>query len=121
MKDKKINPKYEKKYDENSFWEKIKKHASKIGGELVHKALLLFYSSQRKETPSWAKATIYGALGYLIAPFDSIPDLTPLLGYTDDVTILAAAIATVAAYINDDVKEKAYKKCEELFGPEFKK
>ena len=46
-----------------------------------------------------------------------LPDLTPLLGYTDDLSILAAALVTVASYITDEVKQQARDKMQTWFGP----
>ena len=121
MTEEKLKSKYQKKYTEQSFLEKLKNHSKKIGGELLHKSLLLYFSAQRKETPTWAKATIYGALGYLIAPIDTIPDLTPFLGYSDDLTIIVAAVATVVSYINEDVKAQADQMFEKIFKEKYQK
>ena len=47
-------------------------------------------------------------------PLDAIPDLTPILGYTDDVAVLGVGLATVAVYINKDVREQAPPKVHRL-------
>jgi uncharacterized membrane protein YkvA (DUF1232 family) len=39
----------------------------------------------------WPKALLLGAVGYVILPFDLIPDAIPLLGQVDDVVILVVA------------------------------
>lgn len=93
--------------NENSFWKRIRKYASKIGCPLLCKALTLFYTFKDPDTPKWAKTTILGALGYLISLVDAIPDFIPGIGYTDDLGVIAAAIAAVAFYIKDDHKKKA--------------
>ena len=51
-----------------------------------------------------------------MAPIDSIPDLTPFLGYTDDIGVLSFGLVTIAAYINMDVKIDARKKLKDWFG-----
>ncbi len=89
------------------FWKKLSGLARELSSRTVYSALLLYYAYERKDTPKWAKRVILGALGYLLMPIDAVPDLTPILGYTDDVTVLAAALTTVAAYINDEVKQNA--------------
>mgnify|MGYP000613078520 CR=1 FL=1 len=107
---------FESAYTEKSFWDKLKAYASAAGKEVVEKALLLFYAAQQEETPRGAKATIAGALGYFIVPLDAVTDLAPGIGYTDDLGVLVLALAAVASYINDDVREKAAHKMRAWFG-----
>lgn len=103
-------------YSDASFWDKITRFAKKAGREVVEKALWLFFAAQRPETPAWAKAVIYSALAYFISPVDAVPDITPLVGYSDDLGMLAAAISTLAVYITDDVKAQAAEKLRTWFG-----
>ncbi|MFK7974557.1 MAG: YkvA family protein [Halioglobus sp.] len=107
---------YADAYSEKGFWEKLAEFAKKAGYDVVEKALLLFYALQEERTPAWAKATIIGALGYFIAPLDAVIDLTPGIGYTDDLGVLALAVTVVAAYINDTVRNKTAVKMERWFG-----
>jgi uncharacterized membrane protein YkvA (DUF1232 family) len=107
---------YEDAYSESGFREKLTRYARVAGREVVEKALLLYYAMQEEKAPAWAKATIVGALGYFIAPLDAIVDLTPVVGYADDLGVLALAIAAVATYINDDVREKTRVRMREWFG-----
>lgn len=109
---------YEEAFSEKGFWDKLKRYAMGAGREVVEKALLLYYAMQEEKAPAWAKATIAGALGYFIVPLDAITDLTPVVGYADDLGVLALAIAAVAAYINDDVRAKAAVKINHWFGEE---
>lgn len=98
---------YRKYFEAGRFWKKLSGLARTAGTRSVYTALLLYYAYERKETPTWAKRVVLGALGYLIMPFDALPDLTPVLGYTDDLAVLAAGLTTVAAYINEDVRRNA--------------
>ncbi len=107
---------YKSAYTEAGFWKKLKQYAASAGKEVVEKALLLYYAGQEESAPAWAKATIVASLGYFIAPLDAIVDLTPAVGYADDLGVLALAIAAVATYINDDVRAKARNKMESWFG-----
>jgi uncharacterized membrane protein YkvA (DUF1232 family) len=111
-------PVYEVAYSQSRFWHKLARHAKGAGRQAVEKALWLFYALQNPGTPKWARRVIYGALGYFVFPLDAIPDLAPLAGYTDDLAIMAAALATVALYITDDVKRQAADKLRQWFGPE---
>ena len=109
-------PDYPELYSEKTFWDKLTGYAKTAGKEVVEKALLLYYAGHEEDAPAWAKATIAGSLGYFIAPLDAIIDLTPVVGYADDLGVLALAIAAVATYINDDVREKTATKMEKWFG-----
>jgi uncharacterized membrane protein YkvA (DUF1232 family) len=107
---------FEDAFSEQGFWSKLKIYARSAGKVVVEKALLLYYAAQEEKAPAWAKATIAAALGYFIVPLDAIADLTPAVGYADDLGVLALAIAAVATYINDDVREKAAGKIQDWFG-----
>jgi uncharacterized membrane protein YkvA (DUF1232 family) len=112
------HPSYPDAYSAPRFWNKLTRHAKGAGRQAVEKALWLFYAVQSPSTPKWARRVIYGALGYFVFPLDAIPDLAPLVGYTDDLTVMAAALATVAVYITDDVKQQAADKLHLWFGEE---
>lgn len=108
---------YKIHYSEESFWEKLRKHAGKAGKKVVYAALLGFYALQNPKVPMKAKATIYGALGYLILPIDLVPDFVPGVGYGDDLAALLYAVTAVTMYLSKEVKERAKLKLEEWFGP----
>jgi uncharacterized membrane protein YkvA (DUF1232 family) len=112
----KENSGYGKEYSEDNFWNKVKNVCKKAGIKVVYSALMLYYAFQEKETPIWAKGIIVGALGYFISPVDAIPDIVPVVGYADDLGVLIAAIASVGAYINDEVKQHAKDKLRDWFG-----
>ena len=108
--------KYESNYSEDGLFSVITKYAKKIGGEVIYKALQLFYVLQKPNIPLKAKATIIGALGYLISPIDIIPDFIPVLGFSDDAAAVAVALAVVSAYIVEEVNAKAKAKFDSIFG-----
>ena len=107
---------FEDAYSEEKFWHKLRDYALAAGREVVEKALLLYYAAQEEKAPAWAKATIAGALGYFIVPLDAITDLTPAVGYADDLGVLVLALAAVATYINDDVRARTAEKMRDWFG-----
>ncbi len=84
---------FSKHYSESSFWDKLLHYAKQAGREVVHKALILYYVGNDPATPVWAKGVIAAALGYFIFPIDAIPDLTPFIGYADDLGAIVAAMA----------------------------
>ena len=101
--------------DHNDLWQKIASYARIAGREVVEKALWLFYTAESSATPKWAKGVIFAALAYFIAPIDAIPDLTPGIGFTDDLGVLISGIAAIAMHITPKVKEQAKKKMAEWF------
>lgn len=106
----------EQEFTEQGFWQKLTDYARTAGKEVVEKALWLYYAAQRPDTPTWAKGVIFGALGYFIMPLDAIPDLTPMMGFTDDLGALAAAIGMVSLFIDEDVKAKSNATMTRWFG-----
>lgn len=113
MKD--IIKKYTPNFSEGGLWKKMNHYAKKAGTKAVYSVLLLFYAYKRKETPAWAKRMIIGTLGYLISPIDFIPDLSPFIGYSDDLTLISFSLVTIAGFINKEVKSQAKDKLGEWF------
>ena len=107
--------KFEDAYSDSSFWEKVKKYAKTAGESVLEPALKMYYAAQDSDTPAWAKAIIYSALGYFILPVDAIPDVAPVVGYSDDVGALVAAVAAVAAYIKQEHTDKAKETLKQWF------
>ena len=96
--------KYTDEYSEEGLWKKIKENVTSIGISLIYKALQLYYVAQSPKCPMKVKIGIYGALGYLISSFDFIPDITPIVGYTDDAAAIGIALLLAQMYINDENK-----------------
>lgn len=53
----------------------------------------------------WNLSVIAATIAYVISPLDAIPDLVPLMGWVDDVTIVSYAVSKLA----DEIKNyRAY-------------
>jgi uncharacterized membrane protein YkvA (DUF1232 family) len=54
------------------------------------KAEFAFYKrlQQHAQTPKFAKFFLWLAIGYLLLPFDLIPDFLPVIGQLDEVVII---------------------------------
>jgi len=100
-------PQYNRHYDEDSFWKKLKHLASNVGSKVLYPALQLYFLLQAKDVPMKAKTLIVGALGYLILPTDIVPDFIPALGFTDDLTALMVALRTLNKYLTPDINARA--------------
>lgn len=46
-----------------------------------------------RSTPFWKKAIFVGALMYWALPVDAVPDVVPIVGWLDDVGVLAFAVS----------------------------
>jgi uncharacterized membrane protein YkvA (DUF1232 family) len=108
--------KYETPISENKLAKKVKSSLRLVGREAVSNAFILYYTLRAPETPVWCRTVIIGSLSYFISMIDGIPDLTPFLGYTDDIAVMAAAIAALSNYITPEIKSKADEKTGQLLG-----
>ncbi len=106
---------YKKEYSASKLWAKIGSYAQLAGIKIVYNVLLLYYAMQSGRVSVREKALIIGALGYFILPADMLPDVTPLVGYTDDAAILLAVLKLLSC-VDDDVKNEAKRKLRDWFG-----
>lgn len=79
------------------FWIKLKRVAAKV--PFVEDLLAAYYCAFDRQTPRHVQAALLGALAYFILPFDFVPDMLPVLGFTDDAAVLATALRMVASHI----------------------
>jgi len=65
----------------------------KLSEEWKHRIQTLYKAITSKELNRFEKFAAYGALFYLISPFDLIPDHIPVFGLMDDYVILGLVVA----------------------------
>lgn len=87
------------------FWPKIRKVASQV--PFAADALSLWWCARDPTTPTAAKGMVMAALAYFVLPTDAIPDVLPVLGFTDDAAVIAALIAIVGKNLKSRHKEAA--------------
>jgi uncharacterized membrane protein YkvA (DUF1232 family) len=87
------------------FWGKFKRVMTQL--PFAEDLLAAYYCAFDKQTPRHVQAALLGAIAYFILPFDFIPDMLPVLGFTDDAAILATAIRMVAAHITPEHRDAA--------------
>ena len=107
--------KYKDKFSQQNFIEKIQRIAKRAGAKLVYIALILYYLMQSDKVSLKDKAIIIGALGYLIAPIDVVPDAIPIAGLADDLAVLLYALGKVWSQVDDNLKDKAKQKLAKWF------
>ena len=85
-------------------FEKLKSVAKTVKQELTVWELVV----RNKRTPILPKILLGLAVGYLLLPFDLIPDFIPILGHIDDVIIVGGlvilALKMVPTEIVDDCR-----------------
>jgi uncharacterized membrane protein YkvA (DUF1232 family) len=87
------------------FWARIKTLGRKL--PFAEDIVAAAYCATDPATPARVKLLIVGALAYFVMPFDGIPDLLPLVGFTDDAAVIAATIAAIRAHMRDEHRERA--------------
>ena len=97
---------------QKNFWRKLKQVAAKI--PFAEDLLSAYYCAFDRTTPRHVQVALIGALAYFVLPFDFMPDILPLVGFTDDAAVLAAAIASVRAYLGADHYQKAREALQKL-------
>ena len=85
---------------------KLKRVAAKL--PFVEDLLAAYYCAFDRQTPRHVQAALLGALAYFILPFDFVPDLLPVLGFTDDAAVLATALRMVASHIKPEHRDAAH-------------
>lgn len=96
--------KYEEAYSDDSFKEKITSNIKALGEKILIPALQLYYLAKSDKCPAAAKVAIVAALGYFVLPFDLIPDVLPVAGYSDDLSVLGGTLATMRYLITDAIR-----------------
>lgn len=97
------------------FWPTVKRVARSI--PFAEDAVAAYYCAFDRETPTHVRATLIGALAYFVLPLDAVPDFVPLMGFADDASVIAAALALVRTHLNDRHREAARRTLsEEEFG-----
>jgi uncharacterized membrane protein YkvA (DUF1232 family) len=74
---------------------------------MASEVVALYFCLLDPKTPLWVKGTAAAALAYFILPLDAIPDILPIVGLSDDVTVLTAAITALSAHITAEHRKKA--------------
>jgi len=87
------------------FWSKLKRMAVKL--PFAEELLAAYYCAFDRQTPRHVQAALLGAIAYFFLPFDFVPDMLPILGFTDDAAVLATALRLVASHIKPEHHEAA--------------
>ena len=95
-----------------NFWRKLGVVLAQV--PFAEDLLTAYYCAFDRATPAPVKAALAGALAYFVLPIDAIPDVLPVLGFTDDAAVLAAAIKLVSSHIRPEHRDAAKEKLDAL-------
>ncbi len=90
------------------FWRKLRGVIARI--PFAEDLLAAYYCAFDRAMPLHVKATLVGAIAYFVLPVDAIPDMLPVIGFTDDAAVLAAALRLVASHITIEHRSIAREK-----------
>lgn len=87
------------------FWSKFTRVAASIpfAGDL----LAAYYCARDPQTPTRVRAILLAALAYFVLPTDVIPDFIVGLGFSDDATVLMAAVGLISAHLKPKHRKQA--------------
>jgi uncharacterized membrane protein YkvA (DUF1232 family) len=98
-----VTPEDEEKFQEKveyidkEFPKKLKKTAKRIS--FIEDVIALYNYLKDDQVKWYRKLIVVSALLYFISPIDTIPDLAPLVGYLDDLGVIAATIKYIGSEI----------------------
>ncbi|MGE5798310.1 MAG: YkvA family protein [Ignavibacteria bacterium] len=82
---------------EENLWTKLQRSGKKIS---FAKDILALFNYMKDPVVSWhRKAIVVAALIYFIVPIDAVPDISPLIGYLDDLGVIAALLKFLGSEI----------------------
>ncbi len=87
------------------FWNKARRNLNRV--PFLIDLLSAYFCAGDSATPLRVKATLVAALAYFVVPTDLLPDFIAGIGFSDDATVLYAAINTVASHIKPLHRDRA--------------
>lgn len=100
--------------EEKRFWKKLKRVLSRV--PFAEDLVAAYYCAVDPETPGYVRAVLLGAVAYFVLPIDMIPDVLAGLGFTDDASVLAAAVAAVGRHLRPQHRQRAKLALERIAG-----
>lgn len=81
------------------FWPKLKRVAGYV--PFSRDLVAAYYCALDPKTPTRVRGVLLAALAYFILPFDLLPDVFAVVGFTDDMAVFATALRMIQGHIGD--------------------
>ncbi len=101
-------------YVKKDFMGKIKSVIGKL--TFIENAVSMYFCALDKNTPTFVRFVAFSALAYFILPIDFAPDVSPIIGFIDDASVIAFAYGITSIFITEVHEFKAKKVMEGNFG-----
>lgn len=90
---------------ETGFWHKLRRTFGRI--PFTEDAAAAYFCAVDPATPRYVGAVLLAALAYFVVPADVIPDMIVGLGFTDDASVLLAAITAIGGHLKPEHRARA--------------
>ena len=91
--------------DERRFWAKLKRVLAVV--PFAEDLVAAYYCALDRDTPAYVRGVLLGAIAYFLLPTDLVPDFLAGIGFTDDASVLAAALAAVHRHLEPKHRARA--------------
>ncbi|WP_145640799.1 YkvA family protein [Neorhizobium alkalisoli] len=81
------------------FWPTLKRAMRQV--PFSRDLVAAYYCAIDPQTPTRVRGLLLAALAYFVLPFDFVPDFFAVVGYTDDIAVLATALRMIQGHIAD--------------------
>jgi uncharacterized membrane protein YkvA (DUF1232 family) len=98
--------------DEQRFWRKVRRVVVRI--PFAEDLLAAYFCAIDRNTPTYVRGILFGAVAYFVLPADMIPDLLGPLGFTDDASVIAAALTAVGSHLRPEHRTEARDRLDKL-------
>ena len=98
--------------DEQRFWRKVRRVLARV--PFAEDLLAAYFCAMDRDTPTYVRGILLGAVAYFVLPADMIPDILAPLGFTDDASVIAAALTAVGGHLQPRHRVQARDRLEKL-------
>jgi uncharacterized membrane protein YkvA (DUF1232 family) len=100
--------------DERRFWRKVRRVLARV--PFAEDLLAAYFCATDRNTPTYVRGILLGAIAYFVLPADMVPDVLAPLGFTDDASVIAAALTAVGSHLQPSHRDQARDRLEKLAG-----